>query len=923
MAASSLPDSLPIDPPHALEDDSANFVELDICVSAEIPGKNSGVVTMLFTDIEGSARLWEQEPERMRAALACHDAITRAAVEGHRGVVVKMRGDGVHAAFEDPLDAICATLQLQQAVANPEATCGIAFQVRCGLHAGVIEHRDDDFFGGTVNRAARITGVAHGGQALLSQAVAVLIGDRLPADVALRDLGSVRLRDLATPEHVYQVVHSQLRQNFPALRALEVTPNNLPRQVTSFVGRSVELAEVRTLLGKTRLLTLLGVGGIGKTRLSLQVATETLDDYPDGVWFVELAPLTDARLVPQAVASVLGVKEQVGHPVIEALIQHVKDRTLLLILDNCEHLVRACAELAMQLLQAGLHAKILTSSRESLHVRGETTYSVPAFAVPDASHPATLEDLPQYEAVGLFVDRAVAVQPQFRLTERNAASVAQICQRLDGIPLAIELAAARLSALSVETINTRLDHRFRLLVGGDRTALRRQQTLRALIDWSYDLLIEEERVLFRRLAVFAGGWTLEAAVAVGADVAIAQDEVLNLLTDLVDKSLVAASMERDGYRLLETVREYAQERLVAAGEEDATRTRHLIFFVNLAETARPELNGPHQATWLARLDLDRENLLAAHEWSGRKDSGNDMGLRLVTAMKQYFQIRGLLGLGQRVMAEALTRTGAQRRDAMRSRALCGVGQICCLMGRYQEALVYLDESLAIAREIGDPAREAAVLQPLGMALAGQGDLPGARKYSDEAVVLARRLGNKREIAAALNNRAQLHRVQGEIDVAQSIFEQVLNLTRDVGDDEFIAIALLNLAMLEIGRGAGDRACEMLLEVIAIATKLGSKPANQSVLEASAGLAAARGQWERAARFFGAAETHARQTGFQRDLADEVFLASLMQKSRAMSPGEQFDAAMEAGGRLSPEVALAEARTWLANWAREPQPRSAS
>lgn len=877
---------------------------------------------MLFTDIEGSTRLWEQEPERMRAALACHDAITRAAVEAHRGVVVKTTGDGVHAAFEDPLNAIGATLQLQQAVADPEMTGGIALQVRCGLHTGVIERRDNDFFGSAVNRAARITGAAHGGQALLSQTVAVLVGDRLPADVALLDLGSVRLRGLATPEHVYQIVHSQLREKFPALRSLEVTPNNLPKHVTSFVGRSAELAEVKTLLGKNRLLTLLGVGGIGKTRLSLKVATDALDDYPDGVWFVELAPLTDARLVPQAVASVLGVKEQVGRPLIEALVRYVKDRTLLLILDNCEHLVRACAELATQLLQSGQHAKILVSSRESLRVSGEATYSVPALALPDAGRRVTLDDLPQYEAVSLFVDRATAAQPQFRLTEHNATSVVEICKRLDGIPLAIELAAARLSALSVETIGARLEDRFRLLVGGDRIALPRQQTLRALIDWSYDLLTEEERILFRRLAVFAGGWTLEAAVVVGAHCEIAQEDVLNLVTDLVDKSLVAVNGERDRYWLLETVRQYANERLVTSGDEDATRTRHLIFYVSLAETARPELNGPQQATWLGQLALERENLLSAHEWAGRKERGDDLGLRLVTAMKQYLQIRGLLGLAQRVMAEALARSGAQRRDAIRSRALCSVGQICCLMGRYQDALVYLDESLAIAREIGDRAREAAVLQPLGTALAGQGDLAGAREYFDEAVALAKLIGNKRELAAALNNRAQLHRVQGELDAAQSIFQQVLDFTREVGDHEYIAIALLNLAMVEIGRGAGDRACGMLLDVIAIAAKLGSKPASQSVLEASAGLAAARGQWERAARFFGAAETHARQTGLQRDPADEAFLTSLMQKSRALSPDGQFDAVVEAGGALSLEGALAEAQTWLADCARRPQPGSA-
>jgi class 3 adenylate cyclase len=340
----------------------------------------STVTTFLFTDLEGSTGLWERYPERMRPALARHDAIARAAVEDNRGTVVKMIGDGMHAAFGDPLDGVRAALQLQHGLANFEATEGIALRARCGLHAGVHERRDNDFFGTAVNRAARIMGVAHGGQVLLSQAVADLVAERLPAGVALSDLGSVRLRDLAMPEHVYQVVDPTLRRDFPQLRSLESTPNNLPHQVTSFVGRARELAEIGELLGTTRLLTLVGVGGLGKTRLSLQVAADVLDDYPDGVWFVELAPLTDPQRVAQAVASVVGVREEAGRHVIEALVKYVKDRRLLLILDNCEHLVQACAELASRLLQSGANLKILASSRELLRVAGETTYPVPALA---------------------------------------------------------------------------------------------------------------------------------------------------------------------------------------------------------------------------------------------------------------------------------------------------------------------------------------------------------------------------------------------------------------------------------------------------------------------------------------------------------------------------------------------------------------
>ena len=514
----------------------------------------STVTTLLFSDIEGSARLWEQDRERMAVALAGHDAVARAAVESNHGVVVKMTGDGMFAAFVDPTDAIKAALGLQRALADPASTHGVALRVRCGLHAGSVERRDNDFFGPPVNRAARIMGAAHGGQVLLSQAVVNFVREILPAAVSLRDLGRVRLKDLATPEHVYQVVHPELRQEFPALRSLEATPNNLPQQVTTFIGREREIAEGTTLLGKSRLVTLLGVGGLGKTRLSLQVGAEVLDDYPDGVWFVELAPVTDERRVAQAVATVLGVKEEAGQPVSEALLKFVRDRQLLLILDNCEHLAHACAVLAKDLLQSGPRVKVLASSRELLHVAGETTYPLPSLSVPDAQQRLPISVLTQYEAVRLFVDRAVAAQPSFRLTEQNAMAVADICHRLDGIPLAIELAAARVRALAVGQIDARLSDRFRLLTGGDRTALPRQQTLRACIDWSYDLLTDPEKRLLQRLSVFAGGWTLAAAEQVcagkGMDTVAAAEpigagevlagevvtgeEVLDLLTSLHD-----------------------------------------------------------------------------------------------------------------------------------------------------------------------------------------------------------------------------------------------------------------------------------------------------------------------------------------------------------------------------------------------------
>jgi predicted ATPase/class 3 adenylate cyclase len=866
------------------------------------------VRTFLFTDIEGSTRLWEQDHERMRVALARHDAISRTAVEANRGVVVKMSGDGIHAVFDDPLDAVNASLHLQRVLAVPGAPNGIMLRVRCGMHLGAAERRDNDYFGSAVNRAARIANAAHGGQVLLSQAVASVVADRLPDGVALRDLGAVRLRDLTSAEQVFQVLDPALRPDFPALRSLEATPNNLPHQLTSFIGREREIAEVRALLGKTRLLTLLGIGGLGKTRLSLQVAADLMDEFPDGVWFIDLAPLRDGRLVPQAVASVLGVMEEAGHPVQEALVRHVKDRRLLLILDNCEHLTQAAAELAKQLLQSGPRMKVLASSREHLRVGGETGYHVPALTAPDPGKTVTLDALTQFEAVRLFIDRAVAAQPAFAVTPQNAAAVADICHRLDGIPLALELAAARMRALSVEKIAARLGDRFRLLAGGDKTVLPRQQTLRALIDWSYDLLTEQERVLFRRLAVFAGGWTLEAAESVGAGDGLDEADVLDVLATLVEKSLVVLEPSGERYRLLETVRQYAQERLDASVDGDGARERHLAHYLAIAEKASAELVGPKQGAWLDQLDTEAENLLVAHAWCDRVDGGEELGLRLVFSVKLYFIYRGLMELGRRCTEEALARGCA--RSAARCRALHSAGQFGFFMGRYAEAHAFLEDSLSIAREIGDKGRAALVLQALGMVATGRGDADAAREHFEEALALANTQGNKREIAVTTNALAQLHRMEGELDAAEPLYENVVALARELEDRDSIAIGLVNLAMVSIGRQLPDRARERLREVLAIAREIGSKRDGQSVLEVSAGLASLCRDWDKSALFFGAAEGLAARMGLHRDPADEAFLAPLIANAKNAIGMEGFAVAERAGQALSYEDALSVASAWL-------------
>jgi predicted ATPase/class 3 adenylate cyclase len=869
-----------------------------------------GVRTFLFTDIEGSSRLWEEHPEGMRLALAFHDETLRSAVRRNRGDVIKPTGDGLHAEFRDPRDAIAAAIDMQLALTNPTSTGGLDLRVRCGIHAGAAEERDGDSFGSSVNRAARIMGAAHGGQILASQAVADLTCDRLPEGALLRDLGTLRLRDLLRPERVFQVTHSALRQEFPALRSLDLTPNNLPLQVTSFVGREREQEEIRSLLASNRLVTLTGVGGIGKTRLALQSAASLLERFPDGVWFVRLAAITDPHFVSQAVATVLHVKEESGAQISEALVKHCKDRRALLILDNCEHLLQGCVELATLLLKSSAQVRILATSRESLHTVAEASYQVPPLATPDATASSTAETLLQYASVNLFVDRAVAARPSFQVTPQNATSVAEICTRLDGIPLALELAAARVRAFSTEQIAARLTDRFRLLAGGDRTELPRHQTLRALIDWSYELLTQTERALLRRLAVFAGGWTLEAVENIGASGEIPREGVFETLAALVEKSLVVVSSSGARYRLLETVRQYASERLEECGEGEAVRAKHLAYFLNLAESARPALTGPEQGAWFSRLDLERENLLAAHVHCDRAENGGELGLRLVYAVQAYLLRRGVMEVGHRVLADALSRPGAQVRSTARCKALFAAGWQTYYMGRYDVAERYLEESLSIARELDDRAMVAAVLQPLGMASLGQKKSVKARQYLEEALVFAREKGNKHQIAAGLNALGQLTRLEGQLEKAEQLYADVLAIAKEEEDRESMAFALLNLAMASIGQLRAEPARRMLLEALAIAREIGSRPAGQSVLEVSAGLGAMSEDWEISALLFGAAEAQATQTGLRRDPADEAFLAPLVARAQSAIGATAFAVADTKGRALPYDAAISKVQTWL-------------
>ena len=756
----------------------------------------------------------------MSRALAAHDTASRAAVEGHHGVVVKMTGDGMYAAFDDPLDALNATVMLQQALDELVAGNGIQLRVRAGLHLGIVERRDEDLFGSPVNRAARIMKAAHGGQILISQAVVDRVSDRLPSSVSLRDLGGVRLRDLATSERVYQLLHPKLRKDFPALRSLEATPNNLPQQVTSFIGRERELTEAKALLENTRLLTLLGMGGLGKTRLSLQIGADVLEKYPDGVWFVDLAPIKDASLVPNVAAQVLGVREEAGKPMLQTLCAYVKEHKLLLIVDNCEHLVSACATLADALLQAAPELRMIATSREGLHIRGEQTYRVLPLRLPDRN--ASAESLLRCEAVQLFVERARLQKPGYSVSEREAPALAELCARLDGIPLALELAAARMRSLSVEDINARLHDRFKLLTGGSRVALERQQTLRALVNWSYDLLQESEQIVLDRLSVFVGGFDLDAAEAVcGAD-PVAPEDVLDLVTSLVDKSLVI--FEHDGgaaryglletirefahehltkqrYGILATIREFAQERLEQRDDVTATAARHCDYFLAFAKTGRTKLRGPEMAEWTRRLEAEFDNLRAAIALSLSGKADPVIAVKFEVALMNFRILRGYASEARANVRTVLALPGILEHNVARGHALYVGGVLATSQGDYGEATRLLTECVALRRGMAAPREIAATLSTLSVLYLRQGDAAKAREYEQEGLGIFRQLGDKVGEAIGLLHLGEICVQLADDATAQAHFEQCLVIAKSIKHLELESECERNLG--ELALVAGD------------------------------------------------------------------------------------------------------------------------
>jgi predicted ATPase/class 3 adenylate cyclase/DNA-binding CsgD family transcriptional regulator len=741
------------------ETPAVNWSELGV---SDLP---TGTVTLLLADIEGSTRLWETQPAEMTAAVAQLDRTVCDIVSAHHGVrpVEQGEGDSFVVAFGRASDAVACALGLQRAPLAP-------IRLRIGVHTGEVQMRDDaNYIGPTINRTARLRDLAHGGQSVLSGVTEALVVDRLPADVWLTDLGTYPLRDLPRSERVVQLCHPDLVNEFPPLRVSStVVSTRLPAQLTSFVGRDAELTQLQELLAQNRVVTLTGAGGVGKTRLAIQVAAQKAGEFGDGVWYVDLAPITDPELVGVTVARALGLPDQPGRSTMDSLLRFVRDRQMLVVLDNCEHLLDASAELVVALLSGAARLTLLATSREAIGVAGEVSWRVPSLSLAD-------------EAIELFIDRARHARPDFTLTDDNAAAVGEICARLDGVPLAIELAAARVRALSLAEILDSLHDRFRLLTGGARTAVRRQQTLRASVDWSHALLTGPERVLFRRLAVFVGGFDLDAAQAVAGGGEVQRYQVLDQLTLLVDKSLVMADNTggRTRYRLLETVRQYALEKLGESGEADAVRSRHRDHYTAMAAV----LDAPARSDYEQRIEqaeIEIDNLRAAFGWS-RENSDTALALTLASSLQPLWITRGRAREGSAWFDTVLTDEAAQdpgMAAAVRARALADKAMLDPMFGA-ADSVNRAQQALALARDIDDPAVLVRALIACGFTAAYNAELAGV--YFTEAVELARELDDKWRLSQILAWQANAVIVAGDPIAARAAAEEGRDLADTIGD----------------------------------------------------------------------------------------------------------------------------------------------
>jgi predicted ATPase/class 3 adenylate cyclase len=909
-------------------------------------GPPTGTVTFLFTDIEGSTKMWESHPQVMQGALSRHDVILRKATQEHEGYVFKTVGDAFCCAFPTAPDALEAAMVAQRTLLSSEWEQTGPLRVRMALHMGVAEERDGDYFGPPLNRVARLLSAAHGGQVLLSLPAQELVRDQLPAGTSLTDLGEHRLKDLFRPERIFQLLAPGLPSEFPPLRTLDAYRNNFPLQPTPLIGREKEVSEVCDLLrqDEIRLLTLTGPGGTGKTRLALQAAADLLDDFPDGTYFAPLATLSEAELLLPAVAETLGVRESGEQPLDESLKDYLSERRMLLVLDNLEQVLGA-APAVTELLAGAPSLKVLATSRTSLRLYGEHEFPVPPLTLPDLKRPPPLERLTQYEAVGLFVERARAVKPDFSITNESAPAVAEICVRLDGLPLAIELAAARIKMLPPRAMLQRLSSRLKLLTGGARDLPERQRTLRATIEWSFALLDAGEQLLFGRLSVFSGGRTLEAIEAICDAEGDLGVDAFEGISSLLDKSLLRQEEGPNGeprFVMLETVHEFAREKLGKSGEAEEIKRVHAQYFLTLAEEAPPELRGPNQLEWLERLEAEHDNMRAALSWAlERKEV--EVALRLGGALSWFWSVRGYYGEGRRWLEEALAMDGRGSPE-VRAMALAGAGDLASEQGDLErakeaceeglallehgekeasEAKLFLlsclgfmawqredygratqlfEEELALSRESSDTWWLARSLANVALVYQARADYEGATKLYEESLDLFRERGDKQGLAYGLNNLAMMVYSQGDLARAQKLTEECVALHRELGTRGGVSVGLYNLGWMALLQDDLGRAADLCGESLTLAWDIGMNQIVQGDLEGLACLAGAQGKAERAARLWGAAQALHETKGIPRD-TDFLAEADARIFAVRLGMGEEWEEAWRKGTAMTLEEAV--------------------
>ena len=807
-------------------------------------GIAGGTVTLLFTDIEGSTRLLRELGNRYEKVLDDHRRLLRAAFAEEQGREIDTAGDGFFYAFPRAHNALVAAIEGQRALAGHDWP--LPLRVRMGMHTGEPLSTEGGYVGLDVHHAARIMSAAHGGQILLSQTTHGLAGKDLPADVSMLDLGAHQLKDLPTAEHLFQVVAPGLLEDFPPIRSIDSRPNNLPRQLTTFVGRQADIGEAKRVLSSVPLLTLTGPGGVGKTRLAIEIAGELIDEFEDGIWFVDLGPLKDPEFVVPAIASAVGVMHAPGQPILDTVTEHLRGRRVLLVLDNCEHLLEVTARSVDTLLRGCGLVRVVATSREGLAIPGEAVFPVPSLSLPDPDAISSGE-LSSYEAVQLFVERAIGAAPGFQITDRNAPAIAQICRRLDGVPLAIELAAARVRALPVEQIAARLDDRFRLLTGSSRITVPRHQTLRQTIDWSHELLSDDERAVFRRLAVFAGGCSLDAAEAVCSGDPVDSDFVLDVLSRLVDKSLLVAETEgtQARYRQLETIREYARDRLIESGEAREVLKRHHAWFLAMVARAEPEFfQGAESGEWLERLDREHDNLRAALQWSLDEPGQGREGLHLAAGLWRFWEIRGHLAEG-RVWLEAFLQATAGEVSALQADAYTGAGILAFMLGDHAGASALHERSLELHRQVGGPDGIAFAANNLANAAVLSGDYATARELYETVISWARERGDPRVLGFAIVNMAEAVALDGEPDAARTLYDEGIAAFREAGDRWAEAFALDNLGVMVARQGGPEEAIQLHDQALAISRSIGDERGVARALAHLGDAAARSGDSERA------------------------------------------------------------------------------